>query len=65
MRIMRWGWIVLAGVVAEGVSIAFLVGPVPHNAEYFFPHGMKLVAGAAGGGVAGWQASARTRASVS
>jgi hypothetical protein len=131
MRIMRWGWIVLAGVVAEGVSIAFLVGlrywqggsaraelsalgnamfevelfavtalfgwwaarktiswplldgalvgvvtiviyeilaygqPVPHNAEYFFLHGMKLVAGAVGGWIAGWQAPARTRAPVS
>jgi len=39
--------------------------PVPHNAEYFFLHGMKLVAGALGGFIAGWQASARTRAPVS
>ena len=131
MKHMRWGWILLAGFLAESVSVAFLVGlrywhggsvrselsplgnatfevelfvvtalfgwwaarkatswpllhgalvgvvtiliyeilaygqPVPHNAEYFFLHGMKLVAGAVGGFIAGWQASARTRAPVS
>ena len=88
MKHMRWGWILLAGFLAESVSVAFLVGlrywhggsvrselsPLG-NATFevelfvvtalFGWHGMKLVAGAVGGGIAGWQASARTRAPVS
>ena len=98
MRSMRWGRILLAGFLAESLSVAFLVGlrywqggsvrselsPLG-NATFevelfvvtalfgwwaarkatFWPllHGA-LVAGALGGWIAGWQASARTRAPV-
>jgi hypothetical protein len=50
----------LVGVVTILIYEILAYGqPVPHDWTYFFLHGLKLVAGAVGGGIAAWQAPAR------